>query len=79
MRGLLIFVISAYRYLISPVLGPHCRFYPSCSAYAEQAVRSHGAVRGAWLAVRRVERCHPWNAGGIDPVPARNGGDAEPT
>lgn len=79
MRGLLIFVISAYRYLISPVLGPHCRFYPSCSAYAEQAVRSHGAVRGAWLAVRRVARCHPWHAGGIDPVPARNGGDAEPT
>jgi putative membrane protein insertion efficiency factor len=50
---------------------PRCRFYPSCSAYAVTAIRTHGALRGSWLAVRRVGRCHPWNPGGIDPVPPR--------
>lgn len=79
MRRILIVVIAAYRYLISPLLGWHCRFYPSCSAYAEEAIRCHGAARGGWLAVRRLARCHPWHAGGVDPVPARHTGDAEPS
>lgn len=72
-RGLalvLIAPIRAYQLLISPLLGPRCRFYPSCSSYALQAVRTHGPVRGFGLAVWRVLRCHPWNLGGVDPVPA---------
>ena len=61
--------ITGYRRFISPLLGPHCRFAPSCSAYALDAVREHGALRGSWLAVRRLARCHPFNPGGFDPVP----------
>jgi len=64
--------IRAYRYLISPMLGPTCRFYPSCSCYAEEALRHHGAARGTYLTVRRLMRCHPWNEGGYDPVPQIN-------
>jgi hypothetical protein len=66
---LLIVLVAAYRYAVSPMLGRHCRFHPSCSAYAAEALQRHGAVRGAWLAVRRIARCHPWHAGGYDPVP----------
>jgi putative membrane protein insertion efficiency factor len=62
-----------YRRLVSPLLPPRCRFYPSCSAYAVEAVRVHGAGRGLWLAVRRVARCHPFNPGGVDFVPPRRG------
>jgi len=62
-------LISGYRRFISPLLGPRCRFAPSCSAYALEAVREHGALRGTWLAVRRIGRCHPFNPGGFDPVP----------
>ena len=69
MRKLLILLISAYRYLISPLLGNHCRFYPSCSSYAMTAIERFGAARGSWLALRRLSRCHPWHPGGIDPVP----------
>lgn len=70
---LLVLLVRAYQLLVSPLLGPRCRFYPSCSAYAVQALRVHGALRGTWLAVRRVARCHPWNPGGVDQVPpARN-------
>ena len=58
-----------YRRVISPLTPPSCRYYPSCSAYAEQALRTHGVLRGSWLAVRRVARCHPWTAGGVDHVP----------
>jgi putative membrane protein insertion efficiency factor len=58
-----------YRQVVSPWLPRSCRYYPSCSAYAEQAVRTHGLVRGGWLAVRRLGRCHPWTPGGVDHVP----------
>lgn len=61
--------IRAYRYIISPMLGPTCRFYPSCSCYAEEALQQHGAIRGSYLTVRRLMRCHPWHEGGYDPVP----------
>jgi putative membrane protein insertion efficiency factor len=69
MRWVLIVALKAYRRVISPLYGDVCRYYPSCSAYALEAVETHGAVRGSWLAARRVGRCHPWAAGGVDPVP----------
>lgn len=69
MQMLFIWLIRAYRYLISPALGCNCRFHPSCSAYALEAVERHGAGRGLGLALWRVLRCHPWGAGGYDPVP----------
>lgn len=68
-RNLLILLLTAYRAVISPLYGQVCRFFPSCSAYALEAVTVHGAVRGSYLAVRRLARCHPWNSGGLDPVP----------
>jgi putative membrane protein insertion efficiency factor len=66
-RAVLI-TIAAYQKLISPLLPQRCRFYPSCSHYAAEAVEKHGAIRGGFLAVRRIARCHPWHPGGIDPV-----------
>jgi putative membrane protein insertion efficiency factor len=65
----LIALVTAYRYALSPLLGRHCRFHPSCSEYAAEALGRHGAWRGSWLALRRVARCHPWHPGGYDPVP----------
>ena len=62
-------LISIYRRVVSPLLPPACRFYPTCSEYATAAVRHHGVARGLWLALRRLLRCHPFNAGGFDPVP----------
>lgn len=62
-------LVRAYQLILSPVLPPSCRFTPSCSAYAHEALSRHGAVRGSWLAARRLARCHPWNPGGYDPVP----------
>lgn len=62
-------LIGIYRLLISPVLGPHCRYHPSCSAYAAEALTTHGLWRGSVLAIRRITRCHPGQPGGIDPVP----------
>ena len=62
-------LLWVYQRLISPLTPPTCRFYPSCSQYAVVAVQRHGALRGLWLAVRRVARCHPWNPGGVDDVP----------
>ncbi len=69
-RNILIIVLKLYRRLISPIYGQVCRFFPSCSAYALEAVTVHGAVKGSWFAARRVLRCHPWSAGGVDPVPS---------
>ena len=69
MRAVLLLLVRAYRLVVSPALPAACRFYPSCSAYAETALRRHGAAKGAWLAARRVARCHPFHPGGIDPVP----------
>ena len=76
LRWLLLAAIHAYRLLLGPFLGGACRFDPSCSAYAEQAILRHGAIRGAWLAGARVLRCHPLQPGGFDPVPGgKRGGD----
>jgi putative membrane protein insertion efficiency factor len=69
MARFLQFLIQAYRYLVSPWLGTNCRYYPSCSEYASQAIAKHGAAKGSWLAAKRVCRCHPWHDGGFDPVP----------
>lgn len=73
---LLMLPIRAYQLVVSPLLGPRCRFYPSCSSYAVEALRVHGALRGSYLAVRRLGRCHPWNPGGPDPVPPPRSGTA---
>lgn len=72
LRYLLIGLLRVYRALISPLYGQVCRFHPSCSAYALEAVRERGSVVGTWLALRRLVRCHPWAAGGYDPVPPRS-------
>jgi putative membrane protein insertion efficiency factor len=66
---LLIAGVRGYRYWISPILGEHCRFEPTCSRYAMEALQRHGPVRGSWLAVRRLGRCHPFSPGGLDLVP----------
>jgi putative membrane protein insertion efficiency factor len=68
---LLIGAIRIYKLAISPLLPPACRFYPSCSAYAAQAIEDHGALRGSWLGLRRLLKCHPLHPGGFDPVPGR--------
>ena len=71
MRRLLILLIKAYRLLLSPWLGAHCRFQPTCSCYAITAIERFGALRGMLMSMRRLARCHPWHPGGIDPVPER--------
>lgn len=63
--------IRLYQRVISPLIGPRCRFYPSCSEYAAQSISRHGPLRGSYLGIRRILRCHPWNPGGIDRVPDR--------
>ena len=69
MKRLLLALIAGYRLLLSPLLGPNCRFYPTCSAYAAEAIDTHGVLRGTWLAVKRISKCHPWHPGGVDFVP----------
>ncbi|MBI4184628.1 MAG: membrane protein insertion efficiency factor YidD [Proteobacteria bacterium] len=66
-------LIRAYQLLLAPVLGANCRYEPSCSAYAREAVARFGALQGGWLALRRIGRCHPWGDGGVDPVPETRG------
>ena len=68
--------IRAYRLLLSPWLGLNCRYQPTCSAYALEALEKHGVIRGTWLAIRRIVRCHPGGGSGYDPVPERENGDA---
>jgi hypothetical protein len=65
-------LIKGYQNFISPMLGPHCRFHPSCSHYAVEAINEHGVVKGGWLGIKRISRCHPFNDGGFDPVPKKN-------
>lgn len=69
MKPLLIGLLRFYQYAISPLLGRRCRFFPTCSEYAVVAVQKHGAMKGGWLGLKRVCRCHPWHPGGYDPVP----------
>ena len=71
MRFLLITLIKIYKYFISPLLGPRCRFYPSCSSYGIEAIQLHGAIKGSYLTLRRLLKCHPFHEGGIDPVPKK--------
>ncbi len=69
MKSILIIVVRIYRKTISPFLPPSCIYTPTCSAYAEEALRKHGAIRGMVLSIKRILRCHPWHSGGYDPVP----------
>jgi hypothetical protein len=69
MKQLLVWLIRAYQLLLSPWMGQKCRFYPTCSNYALEALHVHGPLRGSWLALRRIGRCHPFHPGGVDPVP----------
>ena len=71
MKPVLLLLLRGYKLGVSPFLGQNCRFYPSCSDYAAQAIDLHGAARGSLLAARRLCKCHPWHPGGLDPVPAK--------
>ena len=68
MKILFIGLIRIYQWTIGPVIGNHCRFYPSCSHYGIEALQKHGVVKGIWMTLKRICRCHPWNPGGVDPV-----------
>jgi len=69
MKHIFIFLINAYKLLLSPFFGQQCRFYPTCSSYAKEAIEVHGALRGGWLGIKRIARCNPWCKGGVDEVP----------
>ena len=75
MKHVLIALLKVYRTVVSPLYGPVCKFYPSCSAYSLEAVTVHGAAKGTWLTMRRLARCHPWSLGGYDPVPGTPAAD----
>ncbi|MHB8210524.1 MAG: membrane protein insertion efficiency factor YidD [Acidithiobacillus sp.] len=68
-RRVAVVVVRGYQYVISPILGHHCRFYPTCSEYSCQAIERYGIAKGSWLGIKRISRCHPWHPGGVDPVP----------
>lgn len=72
MKSLLLLLLRAYKLCISPFMGQNCRFYPSCSEYAAEAIHLHGPAHGSLLAARRLCKCHPWHPGGLDPVPAKS-------
>jgi len=72
MKRVLLVLIRLYQLCLSPFFGGQCRFYPSCSQYAAEAIDTHGALKGTWLALRRLLRCHPWHPGGVDPVPPKS-------
>lgn len=76
---LMVALLRVYRRFISPLIPPSCRFYPSCSTYAVEALQTHGPLRGSWLTTRRLLKCAPWHPGGYDPVPARPGAPVEET
>lgn len=71
MKKCLLLILRGYKFAISPMLGQNCRFYPSCSEYAAQAIEAHGAAKGSWLAAKRLCKCHPWHEGGVDLVPEK--------
>ena len=71
MRFVLKILVRVYQVALSPLLGPNCRYYPTCSHYAIEAIETHGSLRGIWLSLKRIGRCHPWHEGGFDPVPGR--------
>ena len=73
MRRVVTFLIHVYQWTLSPMIGPVCRFHPSCSHYAVEAIERFGVLRGGWLTLRRLGRCHPWHPGGFDPVPIAHG------
>ncbi|MDO5483757.1 MAG: membrane protein insertion efficiency factor YidD [Desulfovibrionaceae bacterium] len=79
LRRVCVLPIRLYQRFISPVLPPACRFYPTCSAYAVEAVMRHGILRGGWLTLRRLARCHPWGGSGYDPVPVSGPGPNKPS
>ncbi len=69
MKMLLIALVRFYQYAISPLFGRRCRYFPTCSEYTVDAIRKYGAIKGGWLGIKRIFRCHPWHPGGYDPVP----------
>lgn len=70
MKSIALFLLKVYRYGISPLIPPHCRFYPTCSCYAQEAIEDYGFARGSLLTLRRLSKCHPWHPGGYDPLPS---------
>lgn len=77
MKAVLLLLLRGYKLAISPMLGQNCRFYPSCSEYAAEAIREYGALRGSWMAGKRLCKCHPWHPGGVDLVPCRHQQDQQ--
>jgi len=69
MKRVLLFLVRSYKAVLSPLLGRHCRYYPTCSEYMAQAIEKYGPARGVWIGLKRLARCHPFHAGGLDPVP----------